>query len=90
VQSDHPFTKTRGVKSVDGESSVTALRTANAAGKKVLGAAGSIGEHGVNTLEKPRFADVDELGVARGKGHGEKHSGRDDKTARLRADPDKS
>ena len=43
---------------------------------------GGIGERGVDNL--------DELGVARGKRHGEKDSGRDDKAARLRAEPEKS
>jgi hypothetical protein len=69
---------------------MAALRTTDAAGKEVSGTARGIGERSINTLEKPRFADLDELGVAHGKRHGEKDSGRDVKTARLRADPEKS
>jgi hypothetical protein len=61
---------------------VAALRATDAAGEEVPGAAGGIGQRDVD--------NVDELSVARGKRHGEKDNGRDDKTARLRADPDKS
>ncbi|MEI9970469.1 MAG: hypothetical protein WDM87_18345 [Terracidiphilus sp.] len=66
------------------------MSATDTAGQEVSGAAGGIGERGVNTLEKRRFADLNELGVARGKSHGEKDSGRDDKAARLRAGPEKS
>jgi hypothetical protein len=48
---------------------MAALRTAEAASEEVSGTARGIGQRSVNTLEKPRFADLDELGVARWKRH---------------------
>jgi hypothetical protein len=72
AQGSHAETEARGVESVDGEGAVAALRTTDAAGEEIPGAARGIGERGVNTLEKPGFADLHELGVARRKGHGER------------------
>jgi hypothetical protein len=54
---------------------VAALRATDAAGEEIPGAVGSIGERGVDTLEKLGFADLHELGVARGKRHEGKDSG---------------
>jgi hypothetical protein len=69
AQSRHARTKPRGVEGVDGERSVAALRTADAARKQVSSAAGGIGKRGVDTLEKLGFADLHKLGIARGKRH---------------------
>jgi hypothetical protein len=62
AQSGHSLAEARGIEGVDGEGAVAALCATDAAGEEVSGAAGGIGERGVDTLEK--------LGVARGKGHG--------------------
>ena len=53
------------------------LRAADAAGEEVPGAAGGIGERGVDSLDK--------LGVARGERHWGKDSGAGGETERLPA-----
>jgi hypothetical protein len=75
AQSGHSLAEASGIESIDGEGAVAALRATDAAGEEVSGAAGGIGERGVDTLEKLGFADLDELAVARGKGHEGKDSG---------------
>ena len=62
----HAGAEARGVERVDGEGAVAALRATDAAGKKVSGAAGGIGERGID--------DLHEFGVARGKGHEGQHT----------------
>src|SRR5579863_1420682 len=49
---------------------MAALRASDAAGEEVAGLVGGTGERGVNTLQKLRFADLYELGIARRKSHG--------------------
>ena len=62
----HAGAEARGVERVDGKDAKTALRAADAAGQRVSGAAGGIGERGVD--------DLHEFGVARGKGHEGQHT----------------
>lgn len=64
---------------------MAALRASDAAGEEVPGAAGGIGERGVNTLDKLGVADLDESGIAREKRHEGKDSGAAGETERLPA-----
>jgi hypothetical protein len=61
VQLLHANAKARHIECVDGESSVTALRAAQAAGEKISGTASSIGERSID--------DLDEFCFACGQGH---------------------
>ena len=63
MQCFHSGAEADGVERVDGEGSVTALRAADAAGKKCSGVAGGFGERSIH--------DLHEFGIARGKGHEE-------------------
>lgn len=67
AQLGHSGAQSRGVKRVDGKSSVAALRAADAAGQERSGAAGCLGKRGSHNLYK--------LGIARRKVHKRKHSG---------------
>ena len=63
----HSGAEARGIEGVDGECAVAALRAADAAGEKRSGAARCFGKRSVY--------DLDEFGIARGKGHERKDSG---------------
>ena len=56
----HSSAESRGVESVDGESSVAALRAADAAGKQGSGTAGGIGERGIDDLHEVRIVGAGE------------------------------
>ena len=77
AQSIHAGAEARSVECVDGESPVTALRAADAAGEEGASAAGGVSERGVD--------DLDELGIADGKRHERKDIERDGVMRRLRA-----
>ena len=60
AQLGHPGAQARGIKRVNGKGSVTALRAPDAAGQERSGAAGCLGERGIQNLHK--------LDIARWKG----------------------
>jgi len=62
LKDSHPSTEPFGIERVDGKCPVATLRTTEAARKPRTGAAGSVGERGVD--------DLHEFGVAGRKRHG--------------------
>jgi len=67
AQLGHSGAEARGVKRVDGEGSMAALRAADTAGKERSGTASGLGKRSIHDLHK--------LGIARRKVHKRKHSG---------------